>query len=73
MSGFPTNPYAYLLWVSNANVSVSPSSAASLAAAMQAIPNPPVRFRPKPIDPKVKLSDKAALLLSLNHLLRSAA
>lgn len=30
-------------------------------------------LRPKPIDPKAKLSDKAALLLSVNHLLRAEA
>jgi hypothetical protein len=32
---------------------------------------PQPEHRPKSIDPKAKLSDKAALLLSVNHLLTS--
>lgn len=71
MSGFPTNPYAYLAWVSNANNACAAANHAGMAT--NAAPNEPIRFRPKSIDPKAKLSDKAALLLSLNHLLRSAA
>lgn len=39
---------------------------------MQAIPVPPSPYRPRSIDPTQKLSEKAAHLLSINHLLRPA-
>lgn len=36
------------------------------------VPLPQRPPRPQPIDPKAKLSPKAALLLSINHVLRPA-